>query len=216
MSENKLPKKIELKIKNFVKSRLADADVAHDFEHAERVVNLSKIIGKKEDANLRILIPAAYLHDISPRDKKKPEEHFSKATKVAEGFLKSLNEFSIQEIQKIKKTILAGSSEQYMNDRKIKSIEEMVLRDAGILDALGAIGVGREFAFGGHIKLKLGNLDDFQKPLNRKSVVGYFYSNLLKRQKRLKTKTGKQLGVKRHRFLEIFLEQYKKELLGKL
>jgi uncharacterized protein len=61
-----LAREEENNIRDFVKRVLVEADIAHGFEHTECVVDLAKKIGKDETADLRVVVPAAYLHDIVP------------------------------------------------------------------------------------------------------------------------------------------------------
>jgi len=58
----------EEKIRHFVKEKIKNAGIAHGFDHIECVVNMAKKIALAENADLRIVVPSACLHDIVPRN----------------------------------------------------------------------------------------------------------------------------------------------------
>ena len=106
--DTKLSSKELRSIENFVKKKLKNADPAHDFDHVKNVVRLASLIGKEEGANFRILIPAAYFHDIV----RKGKHHEKKSAELAEKFLRKIG-FSEPEIRKIKEAIIESSWESF-------------------------------------------------------------------------------------------------------
>ena len=223
-SKRKLSKREEDEIRKYVKERLKNADIAHRFDHIEYVVKLAKKIGKKEGANLRILIPAAYLHDISFRGEGYAN-HTERSVREAETLLRKIG-FSEKEIEKIKETIISSSFESFTKGIEPKSIEGKVLRDADWLEAMGARGIARAFAFGSYYGCKeLGKVKwNLKKPpklkfnLNKPdpSPIYHFFSKLLHLKEKMLTKTGKKLAEKRHKFMIEFLKRYKAECEGKM
>ena len=87
-------------------------------------------------------------------------------------------------------------------DRRPETIEAKIVQDADRLDALGAIGIARTFAYGG----KHG------RPFEES--VQHFSDKLLLLKDLMNTKTGRKLAEKRHVFLEIFLKELKEEGAG--
>ena len=65
----------EKQIREFVRGRLENADIAHGFDHVEYVVNMARKIALREGADLHIVIPAAYLHDLVNLPKDAPDRH---------------------------------------------------------------------------------------------------------------------------------------------
>ena len=106
-----------------------------------------------------------------------------------------------------------------IGDNKMRSLEGLIVQDADRLDAIGAIGIARTFAYGG----KKGNMiyDPLVKPQEYKDAedyknskghtINHFYEKLLKLKDLMNTVTGKQIATSRHQYLEGFLEQFYKE-----
>ncbi len=101
-------------------------------------------------------------------------------------------------------------------------MELAVVQDADRLDALGAIGIARAFNYGGFKNRELYNPSinpdlHMSKEAYKKSTaptINHFYEKLLLLKERMNTKTGRKLAEERHRFMEIFLEQFFKEWDG--
>jgi len=218
-----LSSKEELRIRSYVKGKLKNADIAHSFDHIEYVVNLAKKIGKTEGANLRILVPAAYFHDVAFRGKKFVN-HTERSAHEAEGFLNRLG-FTETEINKIGEAIISSSYKSYEKGNKPKSLEAKVLRDADWLEAMGARGIGRAFVFGAHYgsremgEVKWNPENPVKLKMNFKgadpSPIHHFFSKLLWLRNGMQTKTGRKMAEGRHKLMVKFLKQYKSECEGK-
>ena len=89
-------------------------------------------------------------------------------------------------------------------DRRPETIEAKVVQDADRLDAIGAIGIARTFAYGG----------EHGRPLE--DSVQHFYDKLLLLKDLMNTETGKKLAQKRHQFLEDFLNELREETKGEV
>ena len=77
--------------------------------------------------------------------------------------------------------------------------EGKIVQDADRLDAMGAVGIARTFAYGG------------EHGRSMQESVQHFYDKLLRLKGLMNTETGKQMAEKRHTFLEQFLNEYKQE-----
>ena len=108
---------------------------------------------------------------------------------------------------------------------KINSLEGRVVQDADRLDAIGAIGIGRVFAFGGwkqrpiynpNGKVKIHKTSNEYVKRFADSSIHHFYEKILLLKDRMNTKTGKKLALERHRFVENYLDRFFKEWGGKL
>ena len=101
----------------------------------------------------------------------------------------------------------------------MKSFEGRIVQDADKLDAIGAIGIARTFAFGGKFgsvlydpkinPIKHTSLESYHK--NRSHTINHFYEKLLLLKDLMHTKTAIKIAKKRHEYMEGFLEQFYNE-----
>lgn len=219
--ENIMTEQQECSIQEFVKGRLLKADIAHGFDHVQYVVGMSKKLAVIEGADLDIVIPSAYLHDVvSRKEVQSFDDHTKVSASVAEGFLVEIG-FTIDEVQKISRVIIESSYESYLRGIEPSSIEAKVVRDADWLDAMGARGIARVFAFAGHYgcpemgKVNWDPEDPEKLPMNTlgpdPSPIYHFFSKLLWLKDLMLTSAGKQEAQKRHQFMVEFLRRYREE-----
>jgi uncharacterized protein len=184
----------------------------HDWWHIHRVVNLAMLIGKADGADLHLVETAALLHDLD--DWKLSESNHENLPNARK--LLAENGASKEFIEKVVTIINEVSFKGAGVETKPSSIEAMVVQDADRLDAIGAIGIARTFAYGGYKNQPLHNPDlkprlhkDFEAyKKTRTSTINHFYEKLLLLKDRLNTKTAKQLAAQRHQFMEQFLDQF--------
>lgn len=166
----------------------------HDAAHSMRVYRNAILIAEKEPCcDREIVALAALLHDA--------DDHklFSTSSNAnARAFL-SENNVPPQQIEVICKIINSVSFSKNKGNQP-ESVEAKIVQDADRLDAIGAIGIARTFAYGG----------EHGRPLE--DSVQHFYDKLLLLRDLMNTETGKQLANKRHVFLEEFLLEYKEEV----
>lgn len=221
-----LTNQIEAKIAKYVREYMENAfsDIAHHYDHIECVVGLAKLIGKEEGANMRIVIPAAYFHDFSPRQYQAFHFHTDESADAAAIFLVE-NGFDEDEITAIVHCIIASEFSSFLLGIEPKTLEAKVVRDADWLDAIGARGIARTFAFGGKFCDQIGIFNgDPRKPkfVNHnimapdKTPMEHFAAKLLRINDLLLTNTGKKIGSKRHKFMVKFLLQLQKEIQNKI
>ena len=199
----------------FVKDKLKGDSSGHDWWHIYRVWNLSVKFQKTEGGDLFIIELAALLHDVADW---KFYENESDGLDVIRNWLVQLelsNDSIAKVVQIVKNVSFKGAGvKDYMD-----SIEGKIVQDADRLDAIGAIGIARTFAFGGNfgndihipeVKVELHN--SFQEYKHSKgTTINHFYEKLLLLKDRLHTKTAKKMAVNRHLFMEIFLKQFYNE-----
>ena len=203
------------KTKEFVKKKLYGEGSGHDWFHIERVYNLAKYIAEKENADSFIVEMSSLLHDID-------DWKFSKSndinTTVTEKFLKSI-QVDKNDMEAIIKIIKTMSYKGGVVDSTQHTIEGKIVQDADRLDAIGAIGIARTFAYGGHKNRPI--YDPSIKPMDFKSLdevknaenhtINHFYEKLLKLKDLMNTDTAKEIAEKRHKFMEDFLEEFYSE-----
>ncbi|MEG0855933.1 MAG: HD domain-containing protein [Terrisporobacter sp.] len=200
------------KTKAFVKDKLYGESSGHDWFHIERVYNLSTYLCEKEEADSFIVEMTALLHDI---DDWKFSEGNETVTTTTENYLKSVD-VDIKSINKIIKIIKTMSFKGGVVNSIQDSIEGKIVQDADRLDAIGAIGIARTFAYSGSenrlmydpsIKpLDFKTLDDVKNKDNH--TVNHFYEKLLKLKDLMNTDTAKHIAEERHRFMELFLDEF--------
>ena len=201
------------KLKNEVKNSVPN-DPAHDFEHIMRVYKNAEKLAKKENANTKLVLCAALLHDVvsfsksDKRSKKSSIKSSIKATKI----LKKYN-FSKTEIKIVSDAIREHSFSQ---NKTPKTLEGKILQDAYRLDAIGAIGIARVCAVAGSERRAFYNeLEPFcarRKPNDQRWTLDHFYRKLLKLEKLMNTKAAKTEAKRRTKILQIYLTELKKEL----
>lgn len=200
----------------FVKSIYDQFDASHDFQHIERVMMNAKTIAETEPtANDELVQLAVLLHDVSD----------PKYTTGKENETMILNQLELtqEEIQQIK-GIIASVSFRGGNEIEAKTIEAKIVRDADRLDAIGAVGIARTFAYGGAKGRKLYDVDEeirhhmTEEEYRKKETasVTHFYEKLLLLKDLMTTPKGKQMAEGRHQFMVDFLQQLKLEREGEL
>lgn len=203
------------KTKDFVKEKLYGEGSGHDWFHIERVYNLSKFIAEKENADIFIVEMTSLLHDI---DDWKFSNDTDTNTTTTENFLASIS-VPKNDINKIISIIKTMSFKGGVVDSTQNSIEGKVVQDSDRLDAIGAIGIARTFAYGGSkgrqiydpsiSPIEFTSLEQVKNEENH--TINHFYEKLLKLKDLMNTETAKELAEKRHNFMENFLEEFYSE-----
>ncbi|MCK1991163.1 HD domain-containing protein [Peribacillus muralis] len=186
----------------------------HDWFHIDRVRKLALHIAKEEQKGNEFIIEmAALLHDI-PDDKLNEDVHAGRR-KLDEWFEEiKLDSDIVEAIKRIINSISFSSGQL-----KLSSIEAEIVQDADRLDALGAIGIARTFAYGGK-KGRLmydpslpvrENMTKQEYREGKSSSVHHFYEKLLRLQEMLNTSTAKKIASERHEFMVGYLKEFYKE-----
>jgi uncharacterized protein len=186
-------------VKEFTKKNSEKNDI-HGFDHVERVFRLSNSIGKKLNADLKILKIAALLHDIGRIQEKndiQKRNHAGISAELARPFLAS-SHFTLtqNEIDKITHCIQAHS---FSNNLIPETLEAKILSDADKLDALGAIGLYRTIGF---TILRNGGLND---------VIEHLENKILKLKNRLFLDISKEIAKSREKIIINFYEKIKEQ-----
>ena len=204
----------------FVRNELQDAEGGHDWWHIERVWNIAKLIAKQEKVNLFVVELAALLHDIADAKFYNGDENIG--PEKASDFLESI--LVEKEIIEHVENIIRHISFKGGNfTDTFYSTELAVVQDADRLDAIGAIGIARAFNYGGFKNRQIYDPSippdlEMTKDVYKKSnapTINHFYEKLLLLKDRMNTETGKKIAGERHRFMEIFLQEFYMEWKGK-
>jgi uncharacterized protein len=210
---------IVAKTKAHVQQQFTGESSGHDWWHIYRVWQLSLHIAKKEQANLLTVQLGALLHDIA--DFKFHDGDETVGPRVAREWLESL---SVDEevIKNVCEIITKISFKGAHVANTMTLLEGQIVQDADRLDAIGAIGIARAFAYGGfagremydpHKKPEL-HTDPEKYKNNTSPTISHFYEKLLLLKDRMHTKTAKKLAAHRHTYMEEFLAEFYEEWDG--
>ena len=211
--------KIIIQTKKFVQNKLQGESSGHDWWHVYRVWKNSIYISRRENADLFVTQLAALLHDIA--DWKFHGGNENVGPEVAREWLEKLyvNEDIISQVLEIIKDIsFKGAGVK----TPMKTIEGMVVQDADRLDAIGAIGIGRAFAYGGYKGREMYNPhikpvmhESFEQYKNNTGpTINHFYEKLLGLKDLMNSKTARELAEDRHEFMGQFLDRFLEEWEG--
>ena len=198
-------------------------DSSHDFYHMKRTYALALNIQQKEGGDKIVIGVAALLHDIHRIIGRKSGKYCSPKDSLKE-VNKILNKLNLKEDQKKRILHCIEFHEEYdfsKNGKTVNDLETLILQDADNLDAIGAIGIIRNAMFVGTINgimwdpNKVSYRKTFDEDKNDITMVDHFYNKLLKLKDNMNTKTAKKIAVKRHKFMEKFLERFFQEWEGK-
>ena len=166
----------------------------HDFAHSMRVYRNAMAIAETEPACDRTVVAlGALLHDADD-----PKLFSTENNANARAFLRE-HGAAQEQTERICRVINSVSFSKN-RDRTPETLEAMIVQDADRLDAIGAIGVARTFAYGG----KHGrSLED---------SIDHFDEKLLRLRDRINTKEARRMAEGRHAFLESFLREWKSEM----
>ena len=227
--------------KNYIIKIFKDDSSGHDFEHSLRVhknaLDISSIILKEQKdnpnfkLNLFIIELSALLHDVD--DYKTKNYNKDNPFQNLDLFLKE-NKITNEHDIKLIKEIISDISFKAGETKSPESLEGKIVQDADRLDAIGAIGIARAFAFGGSKNRKLYDNDNiyelskrnfepfdmsnisFEQYKNKKTdTVTHFYEKLLKLEKMMNTEQGKIIAKKRNEFMKNFLLELFGEIIQK-
>lgn len=215
-----LLKDIVLKTEQHVREKLEGEGSGHDWWHIHRVRNTALTLAKEEKADVFVVELAALLHDIA--DHKFHDGDETIGPRVAGAWLEQL-QVDESVINHVKEIIRDVSFKGAGVKTPMRTIEGKVVQDADRLDAIGAIGIARAFAYGGYKKRELYNPE--LSPTEHSSfeayksdtgpTINHFYEKLLLLKDRMNTRTGKRIAEERHQFMELYLDHFFNEWDGK-
>ena len=166
----------------------------HDAAHTLRVYRNALLIARSEpDCDLEIVSLAALLHDADDHKLFHTENNAN-----ARSFLKAHG------VEKAEEIIAAVNSVSFSQNRgkRPETLEGKIVQDADRLDAIGAVGIARPFAFGGEHGRSLD------------SSIRHFHDKLLLLKDEMNTAAARNLAEERHAYMIGFLEEYAKEMDG--
>ncbi len=201
----------------FVKNTFSDDYSGYDYFHTLRVYKMATRIAEQENANLIIVQLAALLHDVDDI-KLSPETSVNKDRAV--NFLRKhgISEAVIKTIC----NIIGNVSFRGTDSITPETIEGKCVQDADRLDAMGAIGIARTFAYGGShnriiydpgIKPNVNmNSDEYQNHIS--TSINHFYEKLFQLKDLMNTDTAKKIAEQRENYMRTYISEFLDEWDG--
>jgi uncharacterized protein len=189
------------------------ADAIHDFDHVLRVLALAERLALAEGANLEIVRTAALLHDMARNGSLPGADHAEAGADMARHLLAG------HPADKVEAVAHAIAAHRFRAGPAPQTVEARVLHDADKLDAIGAIGVARAFAYGGHEGQRLwgdvpGGYQESDDTHAEHTPVHEFHMKLVRIQGRLLTKSARRLAAGRHAYMVAFFDRLEQEVHG--
>lgn len=202
-----------------IQARFSEESSGHDWHHINRVWRLARHIAEKEGANQEVAALGALVHDIADwkfhggDDTVGPREA---GRLLAE---EGASEEVIEQVVDIVATVsFKGAGVQ----TGMRTLEGQCVQDADRLDAIGAIGIARCFAYGGHAGRLMydpdvppvmhGTAEEYKS--SKGHSLNHFYEKLFLLKERMNTATGRALAEERHQFMEGFVRRFLEEWGG--
>lgn len=202
---------------DFVKNIFKNDHSGHDYFHTLRVFKTATKIAECEHANLKIVQLSALLHDVDDI-KLSPKTYANKDRAVT--FLREHGQS--EEIIKTVCDIIGEVSFKGTDSAVPKTIEGKCVQDADRLDAIGAIGIARAFAYGGNHNRVMHDPDI--KPLMHmdaneyhnhiSTTINHFYEKLFLLKDMMNTATAKIIAEQRDGFMKSYILQFLAEWDG--
>ena len=193
-----------------VRERFSGDSGGHDADHTFRVVSNALRIWEKEGGDRDIVELAAMLHDVDDRKLFGGDPYLCEHARLIMGgdFPEDVKD-SVCDI--IRKISFKGKDTEIP-----ESLEGRIVQDADRLDAIGAIGIARAFAYGGSKGRKMYDPSDRPKEgmgekeyfANTGTTVNHFYEKLLLLKDLMNTDEGKRMAQHRHDVMESFLKEF--------
>lgn len=191
-----------ISLKPYILARMT-TDAAHDWAHLERVYRNGMTIAQTEpNVNQIVLKAALLLHDIGAKV-------FGKGNAVVEvNILADLLAPFAVDPSLYPAIVTAINEHSFTRGARPSTLEAAIVQDADRLDAIGAIGIARCFAYGG------ANQRPLYDPHDNTNSIQHFYDKLFMLRDKMNTVEGKRLANERHRVMEAFVAQFMGEWEG--
>lgn len=179
---------------NYITSIFSQNTDGHDTEHSLRVYHYAaKLAAHYPEADKTVIYLSALLHDV--------DDHklFNTTNNANARFFLNSKNIDSDTIEKICSVI---NSVSFSNNKRMKpaTIEGCIVQDSDRLDAIGAIGIARTFAYGGKNNRSIAESKD------------HFYEKLLQLKDLMNTPEAKKLALKKHAYMEEYVHALEKDL----
>ena len=200
----------------YVRDKFENEYSGHDYFHTLRVFKMATRIAESEGADVEIVQLAALLHDVDDR-KISPETHENLTNARSFMLSNGVDENGIESVCQIIREISFGA-----NVSAPSTLEGKCVQDADRLDAIGAIGIARAFAYGGNhnrhiyhpdIPPKL-NMTKEEYVKSESTTINHFYEKLFRLTAMMNTKTAIRIAEARENYMKEFVAEFMDEWDG--
>ena len=202
---------------DFSRDIFADDSSGHDFYHTMRVHDLARTICSKEGGDMDIVRLASLLHDVDDR-KLFGDNGYANARRFMDS--ESIDSVIQDAVCHIISQISFKGEDTVIPD----TLEGRIVQDADRMDAIGAIGIARTFAYGGsrgrqmHVpgEMHREGMSEVEYFANQGTSINHFHEKLLKLRDLMNTPTAREMAEHRHAYMVGFLEEFMSEWDGRL
>lgn len=200
----------------FVRGRMEGEGTGHDWWHVHRVRRMALRLAREEGADPFVVELAALLHDVADHKFHGGDE--TAGPRAAREWLRGLGVDGAV-VEHVARIIAELSFKGAGVPTPMSTPEGRVVQDADRLDAIGAIGIARTFAYGGSRGRPLHDPEATPEAhasfeaykASRGPTVNHFHEKLLLLRDRMNTPAARRVAEERHRFMETFLERFHRE-----
>jgi uncharacterized protein len=188
---------------------LGDDSSGHDMDHAWRVFDLGIRIADAEGADADVVGAAALTHDVHRAMGETMDGHPEASLDEVRAVLETAG-FPEERIPEVLHCVKVHDEYEFRGiEHPAESLEAEVLRDADNIDAMGAVGIARTFAFSGVAGHRLWDPDGAGD-----SALAHFEEKLFRLRDEMHTETAREIAAERHEFMETFVERFRAEWRG--
>lgn len=206
------------RLKPYVLEMFKNDSSGHDITHLERTMNTALYLQKREGGDIIIIGISAFLHDIH-RIMQNESGKFVSPKDSLNTVRNILSNIELTDEQVDKICYCIEHHEIYnWNGNNVEDLNTLILQDADNLDAIGAIGIGRTFSYGGSNNMPMydesipiNSEENFSNGKNSPSTLHHFYYKLFKLGENMNTVTAKELARKRIEFMKDFVREFLNE-----
>lgn len=205
-------------IKDYVRKITSQEFSGHDYLHLERVLQNAELLMQSEIGyNKDVIIAAVLLHDLID------EKLTNTINETIDDLRIKMREWGLADDERaeVLNIMTHMSYAKNLEQHHILNLDGQIVQDADRLDALGAIGIGRAFAYGGHANNLMYNPnEEVRENMTRveyrknSTVINHFYEKLLKLESEMNTVTAKKIAARRTAFMRFFLDEFSAEVHG--
>ena len=209
-------------IKPYIIDLFKEDSSGHDISHLTRTMNIAVSLCEKENGDKLVVGIAAFMHDIHRIMQNETGKFVSPKDSIPK-VMEILNHTDLSDETKKKICFAIEYHEEYnWNGNNVDDINTLILQDADNIDAIGAIGIGRTFSYGGAHNVVMYDedapLDIEEKYAEHKgddpSTIHHFYHKLFKLADNMNTITAKNMAIERTEFMKKFVNEFLDEWNG--
>jgi uncharacterized protein len=190
---------------------LGDDSTGHDMDHAWRVFDLGVRIAEAEGADVEAVGAAALTHDVHRAVGESMDVHPEESLDEVRAVLSAAG-YPEEKVADVLHCVKVHDEYEFRGiEHEAESVEAEVLRDADNLDAMGAVGIARTFAFSGVAGHRLWDPDGEEY-----SALDHFDEKLLRLREEMHTAATRAFAEERHDFMAEFVERFREEWRGEL